>query len=554
MIKSNELAKKYFESYKDSYKLFLDASWNVEKYQRKKLMEIIRKNIGSKFGINHSFADIKSIKDFQKNVRIMNYDEYSATIQEISSENQGILTSEDVLLFEPTSGSASNSKLIPYTESLRIDFVRGIGPWLFSDYKMHEDAMIGTHYWSISPISKSKSAQMKNGIKIGFDDDSSYLGNMGDEFFAIPKEIKYVNNLKTFKYLTQLFLAKNRNLSFISLWNPSMLEIIMDDFERNLPSICRDIASGRFNNNLQIQDRVKDALLKSIVPDKERSEEIMKILKVNYNNRDLFNKILPNLKLISCWTHGNAKLSLAYVQEKFPNCKIEGKGLIATECIVSIPFESSSFPVISVLSHFFEFIELDNKMNTTNKVLLTHQLKKNKYYGVVVTTSGGLYRYNLNDVILVRGFYNNLPQIEFIGRLDNVSDIMGEKLNEIHVKESIKAVLKKNKLNPKFVMLAPERKGNTVFYTLFIECASLNCDMATNLDKELKKNYHYAYCRKIGQLKELRIFQIDSQASKNYMCKKAKSIKMGNVKQTFLSRELDWQNKFKGRYVCEKTN
>ncbi len=53
---------------------------------------------------------------------------------------------------------------------------------------------------------------------------------------------------------------------------------------------------------------------------------------------------------------------------------------------------------------------------------LTHELERGGLYTVVVTTRGGLYRYQLGDLIEVTGHIRGCPLIRFIGRQGYVSD------------------------------------------------------------------------------------------------------------------------------------
>ena len=166
---------------------------NVERVQRKLLLRIINKNKETKFGINHQFSSISEIRDFQRNVSITNYDDYQNYIRLICDANQNVLTKEDVKLLEPTSGSTAPSKLIPYTESLKKEFQKGIGPWIFDIYTKKYKILTGNSYWSITPLN-NKTMLKKSKIPIGFDDDTSYFGFLQKFLItatlAVPNEVK----------------------------------------------------------------------------------------------------------------------------------------------------------------------------------------------------------------------------------------------------------------------------------------------------------------------------------------------------------------------------
>ena len=75
--------------------------------------------------------------------------------------------------------------------------------------------------------------------------------------------------------------------------------------------------------------------------------------------------------------------------------------------------------VLTVATNFYEFVEVEDLMANPEDpgswtYLTTEQLEEGKEYYIYVTTTGGLYRYDINDIIKVEGFYNKTPQIIFL--------------------------------------------------------------------------------------------------------------------------------------------
>ncbi|MCK7539921.1 MAG: GH3 auxin-responsive promoter family protein [Marinilabiliales bacterium] len=66
-------------------------------------------------------------------------------------------------------------------------------------------------------------------------------------------------------------------------------------------------------------------------------------------------------------------------------------------------------------AHFYEFINIADE-----KTYLAHELEIDNEYEVNIITGGGLYRYSLNDIVRVKGFYKKTPMLEFIGKKDKV--------------------------------------------------------------------------------------------------------------------------------------
>ena len=163
----------------------------------------------------------------------------------------------------------------------------------------------------------------------------------------------------------------------------------------------------------------------------------------------------------------------------------------------------------------------------------------NKKYELVITTSGSLYRYCIGDIIEVISIENNVPYIKFVGRKGAVSDLFGEKLEESFLKNIMQTY--KQKID--FYMFAPSKN----FYILFIK-TNKKIDVK-DLENKLRENFHYDYCRKLGQLKEIKIFILTDNPEREYIeaCQN-KNQKLGNIKMTALSKESGWENIFTGYF------
>ena len=142
-------------------------------------------------------------------------------------------------------------------------------------------------------------------------------------------------------------------------------------------------------------------------------------------------------------------------------------------------------------------------------------------YEVVLTTGGGLYRYQLHDLVKVIGYLKNCPLLRFVGKTAHISDHFGEKLNERHVRQVLEALFNHHAVCPNFAMLACETAMKPPTYVLFIEAQDVSNEVLQQLGVELEtallENFHYRYCRDLGQLDVLRVFRIDSGAREAYL-------------------------------------
>lgn len=492
--------------YRKKYRRFISAN-NIETIQQNKLNEILRNNEQSQYGIRHHFARIKSITDYQTNIPLTTYEDYIPHIEQIKSGEKKTLTTENVLLFEPTSGTTTGSKYIPYTASLKKEFQEGIQPWIYNLHQSIPEIKWGKSYWSITPATH-QNLYTKGGIPIGFEEDSQYFGKteryLMNKIFAVDSAVAKEKDIDTFYFKTAISLLKCSNLTFISIWNPSYLLILLDYIYEH-----------------------RDRLLKTM------TAHAAKKIKQPVEEK-AFDKIWKKLVAISCWCDASAQPQAEILKNRFPNVKILPKGLLATECFATFPLIGQNGAALSIFSHFFEFEDTSD-----GKIHLAHQLKQDKEYALIVTTGGGFYRYRMNDIVRVAGYtHNQIPLLRFIGRGGNVSDLHGEKLSELFLKKCIEKLA----FQPEFYMFAPEADQ----YVLYIKTNKILPDM----DNLLRENYHYDYCRKLGQLKKLKIFKLTRHPQKEYInhCTQSGQ-RIGDIKSTILSTKTGWDKIFTGYYM-----
>jgi hypothetical protein len=219
--------------------------------------------------------------------------------------------------------------------------------------------------------------------------------------------------------------------------------------------------------------------------------------------------------------------------------------LLATEGWVSIPLVGRPGAALAVRSHFFEFQEMDSPQN----VRLAHELDHGGRYRVVLTTAGGLYRYQLRDEVEISGFENECPLVRFLGKSDCTSDLVGEKLAEPHVRAVLDRLFDGKEPVCTFALLVPVL-DEPPRYRLYVQSSEQSSNasamegLATILDAGLRENPHYAYARQLGQLAPAEVGVLDSRGESGWEIYQrqciARGIRMGNIKPTALDCWTGW--------------
>jgi hypothetical protein len=516
---------------------FDQALSDPAKAQRTILFELLRRNETSAYGQQHSFASIRSVREYQQRVPIAGYDDLAPWVERIKGGEGHVLTSEPVLMFEKSSGSASAAKYIPYTRTLSAQFRAALAPWIHDMCRAFPGLDRGCAYWVVTPLSRGHEIT-PGGIPVGFESDTEYFGSvcrwMLRKTMAVPAEVAQVLDLETCFYLTLRFLLQARSLTFISVWNPSFLLILLDRLEQYGDRLVRDLRLGGASALEPISSAIPVRFARHV----QQAERLNSML---HRGRIEPKVLWPELRLISCWTSAASSAIASDIRQRFPGVAIQGKGLLATEGVVSIPVETYGGCVAAITSHFLEFLD-----QASGDQRLVAELHEGREYSVLLTTGGGLWRYKLGDRVRVTGFAKRSPILEFLEKEDYVSDLRGEKLNATFV-ASIFTEFESCR-SARFAMLAPS-EAVIPRYVLLLESAVCEPDLASRLDDRLQANPHYAYCRRIGQLGGLRVFRVRSGASETYLqhCKAGQ--RAGAVKLTSLDKRSGWECVFTGSYL-----
>src|SRR5260370_28277357 len=233
---------------------------------------------------------------------------------------------------------------------------------------------------------------------------------------AVPNETARISELTECLYVTLRFLLQSPSLAFVSVWSPTFLTILLDQLRLHGDRLCCDLRDGDLRPPNPISSSELEPLKKYLRAAPATAELLRKILR--RTGPIVAHELWPNLLMISCWADPSSPLYVPAIQESFPESPIQGKSLLATEGVASIPICSAHGSVAAVTSHFLEFLE-----NGSITPRLLHQLEVGSEYSVLLTTGGGLWRYRLGDRVRVTGFHKQTPVLEFLARAGNVSDV-----------------------------------------------------------------------------------------------------------------------------------
>jgi hypothetical protein len=437
--------------------------------QRRRLASILAANAASEYGSRHGFRGIADPAGYRERVPIVRYEDLAGAITRMAAGEPDVLVSGPLLAFEETGGSTAGPKLIPCNEALLQAFRRALLAWLDDLADAFPAVASGSAYWAISPAARLPRAT-PGGIPVGLGGDAAYFGAdlapMVLETLAVPPDAGADGDIERWRDATCARLAACRDLALVSVWSPTFL-------------------------------------------------------------LGLAEHVALDPAVISCWDQASSRPYAEELRRRFPGARVQGKGLLATEGVVSIPLQGLDWPVLAVDSGYFEFLDDAGRAHEAADLAVGAD------YEVLMSTEGGLYRYAIGDRVRVRGYAGEAPLLEFLGRTAAV-DLCGEKLTEAFVVHALAP------LGLKFALLSPAPQG-AAGYALTVDAAEVPQEAAAQVaqaaERALAANPQYAYARRLGQLAPLALQRRVQPLDAWVRGRLGRGQRLGDIKPPALSHE-----------------
>jgi hypothetical protein len=232
------------------------------------------------------------------------------------------------------------------------------------------------------------------------------------------------------------------------------------------------------------------------------------------------------------WMCGNNNVYLQKVKDSFPeNTLFFEFSYFASECKTGMVLDPrTKDTVLAANKMFFEFIKEEEFGAENPQIYQTHELEIGQRYDVVVTTPSGLYRYNMNDIVIVTGKYKDFPKIQFIQKANGIISLTGEKLSERQFIDAVHAAEKETKINVRFFVGFGDVDASLYdFYYEFSNNVKVSTEEAKNftrlVDENIKKmNPEYKDKRDSNRLKDPKAHFLPKQSFETF---KARCIDLG---------------------------
>lgn len=447
---------------------FRDQCRHPLQTQSRLLAHLLKTNAQSAYGKAHGFADVTDFESFQKSIPVTTYDDLLPYIESALNGQPRQLTVETPVLFATTSGTTGTPKYIPVTPASKSAKSQLMRIWLSALHRDHP-VFAGRVLTVVSPEAESFAPC---GTPCGAESGHGYknIPRAIKSLYTCPYEVYEIKNYDA-KYYTMLRIAAGEDLSLIYTCNPSTVLLMAQRLGQATQSIIQDVHDGTIAADVAIPDQQRSAVGAGLRPDPDRARFLERAaaaaggaLTPRY--------VWPKLATIACWKGGTVGMYVDQFDEYFtPGLPVRDIGYFASEHRGSVPIsDDDSAGVLAIPTNVYEFFPADSDAKPKGHELLSvDQLEQGNRYFIYVTTAGGLYRYDMNDIIEVTGFYEKTPLIRFVQKGKGVVSFTGEKLYETQVITAVQEGVGATPGRYEFITALGQMSGSTPQYIFLIE-------------------------------------------------------------------------------------
>jgi hypothetical protein len=411
-----------------SYRRFLSSCDRPFEAQAASLRRILRQAARTGIALERRFTRLAELEDsrklvaaFQERVPVRTHGQMRAELEAVREGSWQALCPSRPLFFAMTAGSTGTFKYLPVTPEFRHELAAGslivsgameaACPPLRG---LRTQFLVGSAEGGLSP------AGIPQGFASGFNYRS--LPRFVRRKFVLPYWPFTLDDAEDRAYAAGRMLVAHGHLGALCAISPVNLTNVKLALERNVNRLLADIHCG----TLTVHGT-------AAVPGEFRTRPqpgLANLLRRAWRETgSLPTRLLfPSLRVLMCWQGGNMSCYLDELRENFPGTDLFEFPTSASEGLFAIPFRlNEPGGIVAITSHFLEFLP----EGETNPVARTaDQLEVGQEYRLVVTNAGGLYRYDMEDIVRVTGFHRRTPIIVFVSKAGRRVSVANERLSE----------------------------------------------------------------------------------------------------------------------------
>jgi hypothetical protein len=422
---------------------FLKAVGDPAAAQRRLLETILQRNRDTEYGRKCRFSSIRDLAGYQREVPVVEYEDIRGEIDRMTRGEPNVLTAEAPVMFAQTSGTTGAPKFIPVTPTCQKH--GGTATWLYFARRDHPLMLAGKVITVVSPAIEGHTPA---GIPFGSTSGMVVreLPKIVQKTYAVPYDAFEIADYDA-EYYTLLRFGLPENITLLASANPSSVLMLAEMADRLADPLIRDIHDGKLGAEFAIEGPLREALAARLRADPARAKDLERMRAMRDGHLSPAD-YWPRLALIGCWKGGTVGSYLERFPEWFdPDGRgmppVRDMGYLASEARMSVPIsDNGAGGVLTVNLNVFELVpaeevEANPDDSKAWSPLGVHEVEVGKEYHVLITTTGGLYRYDINDIIEVVDHWHGTPVVVFRRKGRGMTNLTGEKVCVNHLIEAI---------------------------------------------------------------------------------------------------------------------
>ena len=374
-----------------SQSLFSDC----EGTQRRVLNEILHEAEDTEYGRKYGFSDIQSVAGYREAVPLSEWNDYADCSERMKRGESDITFSGKAMSFTISAGTTSPKlKYIPVS-AMQTQAFKLVERLRQIRYFIAEPQLLQGVLMPL--VNRPESETTQAGIPAGNASGMSIQRSNIKDKLAFPLSVFQITDDNERDYQMMLSAISHRDVYVIAGNNAGRMTGLARMAQERRDDIIRDM------------ERI----------DPERADELRAMKEF------IPAEYWKDLKLGLFWMSASVGKYVDELRQLLPpSTKFMDVGYGSSEAKFNIPLRpEETSGVLSTATAFYEFIPEEG-----GSPLLAHQVVAGRNYELVITTWGGLYRYNMKDIVRVTGFVGNTPMIEFQYKSIEVLNMVDEKL------------------------------------------------------------------------------------------------------------------------------
>ena len=422
-----------------------DTSKRSAEVQMQLLAELMRRNRETVYGKKYGFGTIQTVWEFQKKAPLCVYGDYEDYILRMIAGEEKVLTEEPAVYYCISSGTTGDAKYLPLTETdLKIQYRYAYGVPFGMVKEHYRDLPEYEIFGKIFQIGEFAKTYMENGTMNGIRSGCIYQwldrdGQFDAEDYCVPKEVLFPDTLEDLRYVKVRFALAEPDLRAIHGVFVNRVAGVLEYIWRNWEMLLKDMEHGRVDECVSLSPRWREYVERKRPPNPLRAAQL-RLLSHETLREGIIKKIWPKVR----YALAIGGESFAYYTEKIReyagDIPIHPYAYAASEGIFGVAekMDQTNRYILFPEAGFFEFLPLNEGQMEEKRPLFMWEVGIGERYELVFTNHSGLYRYCMQDVIEVVGWYGQAPIVQFCYRKNQVINLAVEKSNQDQLAEAVR--------------------------------------------------------------------------------------------------------------------